>query len=100
MNEQAQKSKRGRRKTKVGIVTSNRMNKTIVVKVERLVKHPRYGKYVRRWTKFWAHDEDNIANVGDRVKIAQTRPLSKKKRWRLVSILEGPKEILAGKGSA
>jgi len=91
---------RGRRKTKIGIVTSDRMNKTIIVKTERLVKHPRYGKYVRRWTKFWAHDEDNLAKIGDRVLIAETRPLSKNKRWRLVSILEGPEEGKTGKNSA
>jgi small subunit ribosomal protein S17 len=76
------------------------MNKTIVVKTARLVKHPRYGKYVRRWTKFWAHDEDNLANVGDRVLIQETKPLSKKKRWRLVSILEGPERVEPEKDSA
>jgi len=76
------------------------MNKTIIVKTERLVKHPRYGKYVRRWTKFWAHDEDNLAKIGDRVLIAETRPLSKNKRWRLVSILEGPQEGNTGRNSA
>ncbi len=99
MSETAKK-KRGRRKTKVGIVTSNKMNKTIIVKTERLVKHPKYGKYVRRWTKYWAHDEDNLANVGDKVLIMETRPLSKKKRWRLISILEGPDSSLAGRNSA
>ena len=61
MSTKPEKKARGRRKTKIGIVTSDRMNKTIIVKTERLVKHPRYGKYVRRWTKFWAHDEDNLA---------------------------------------
>jgi small subunit ribosomal protein S17 len=100
MTENAEKRKRGRRKTKVGIVTSNRMNKTIIVKTERLVKHPKYGKYVKRWTKYWAHDEDNLANVGDKVLIKETRPLSKKKRWRLVSILEGPEGIPAERNSA
>ena len=90
MSENTEKRKRGRRKTKVGVVTSNKMSKTIIVKTERLVKHPRYGKYVKRWTTYWAHDEDNLANVGDKVLIKETRPLSKKKRWRLVSILEGP----------
>ena len=100
MGEEIKKKKRGRRKTKTGIVISNRMNKTIIVKVERLVKHPRYGKYVRRWTKFWAHDEDNIANEGDKVLIAETRPLSKNKRWRLVSILEAAEATAHNKGSA
>jgi small subunit ribosomal protein S17 len=95
-----EKKARGRRKTKIGIVTSDRMNKTIIVKTERLVKHPRYGKYVRRWTKFWAHDEDNIAKIGDKVLIAETKPLSKNKRWRLVSILEGPEEGRPEKNSA
>jgi small subunit ribosomal protein S17 len=100
VNTKSSRKARGRRKTKVGIVTSDRMNKTIIVKTERLVKHPRYGKYVRRWTKFWAHDEDNLAKIGDRVLIAETRPLSKNKRWRLVSILEGPQEGNTGKNSA
>jgi small subunit ribosomal protein S17 len=100
MGETEKKRKRGRRKAKVGIVTSNRMNKTIIVKTERLVKHPRYGKYVKRWTKYWAHDEDNLANVGDKVLIKETKPLSKKKRWRLVSILEGPEKPLAERSSA
>ena len=100
MPKETKQRKRGRRKTKVGIVTSNRMNKTIVVKTQRLVKHPRYGKYVKRWTKFWAHDEDNLANVGDRVLIQETKPLSKKKRWRLVSILEGPEKVGPEKDTA
>jgi len=100
MSETMEKSKRGRRKTKIGIVTSNKMNKTIIVKTERLVKHPKYGKYVRRWTKYWAHDEDNLANIGDKVLIMETKPLSKKKRWRLVSILEGPQDSLSGRNSA
>jgi small subunit ribosomal protein S17 len=99
-NNPDQAKKRGRRKTKVGVVTSDRMNKTIIVKTERLVKHPKYGKYVRRWTKFWAHDEDNLAKIGDKVLISETRPLSKKKRWRLVSILEGPEEVKVEKDSA
>ena len=83
MNDMTEKNGRRRRKTKIGVVTSNKMNKTIIVKTERLVKHSKYGKYVKRWTKFWAHDEDNLANIGDRVLIMETRPLSKKKRWRL-----------------
>lgn len=100
MSENTEKRKRGRRKTKVGIVTSNKMSKTIIVKTERLVKHPRYGKYVKRWTKYWAHDEDNLANVGDKVLIKETRPLSKKKRWRLVSILEGPEGVSVERNTA
>jgi len=100
MSENTEKRKRGRRKTKVGIVTSNKMSKTIIVKTERLVKHPRYGKYVKRWTKYWAHDEDNLANVGDKVLIKETRPLSKKKRWRLVSILEGPEGVPVERNTA
>jgi len=89
MSAEKEKKARGKRKTKIGIVTSNKMNKTIIVKVDRLIKHPVYGKYVKRWTKYWVHDEDNLANMGDRVLIKETKPLSKKKRWRLVSILEG-----------
>ena len=100
MSETKEKSKRGRRKTKIGVVTSNKMNKTIIVKTERLVKHPKYGKYVRRWTKYWAHDEDNLANIGDKVLIMETKPLSKKKRWRLVSILEGPEDTVSERNSA
>ncbi len=100
MSAEGSKKKRGHRKIRIGVVTSNRMNKTIIVKVQRLVKHPRYGKYVKRWTKFWAHDEDNIANMGDRVKIAETRPLSKNKRWRLVSILEAAEDLTPNRDSA
>ena len=79
----------GQRKVKIGVVTANKMNKTIVVRVERIEKHPRYGKYVKRWTRFWAHDETGLAQVGDKVRIIETRPLSKRKRWRLVDIIEG-----------
>jgi small subunit ribosomal protein S17 len=81
--------KQRQKKVKIGVVTSNRMNKTIIVRTERIERHPRYGKYVRGWTRFWAHDEDNRAQIGDKVKIMETRPLSKKKRWRLVDIIEG-----------
>lgn len=79
---------RSRRKTVVGIVTSDRMNKTIVVEAEKHVKHPKYGKFVRRATVYKAHDEENKAKQGDKVEIMETRPLSKTKRWRLVRILE------------
>lgn len=79
---------RRRRKTFVGLVTSNKMQKTIVVKVQRLVREPRFGKYVRRVTTCYAHDEEEKAQPGDRVEIMETRPLSKRKRWRLVRIVE------------
>lgn len=71
-----------------GKVISNKMNKTIVVQVERKVKHPMYGKYVRRFSKMVAHDEENSCNIGDVVTIKQTRPLSKTKRWQLVQIVK------------
>ena len=79
------------RKTKTGIVSSDKMNKTITVAVERKVKHPIYGKFVKKTTKFHAHDEKSEAKPGDVVKIAETRPMSKTKRWRLVEILEKAK---------
>lgn len=77
----------GKRKIKTGIVASDKMNKTIVVKVERLTKHPGYKKTIRRFKKFKAHDENNSAKTGDRVSIIETRPLSKEKCWRLFGIL-------------
>ncbi len=79
---------RNRRKTKVGFVTSDKMDKTIVVAVEQSVRHSLYGKSVKRTKKFKAHDEENQCNIGDKVRIMETRPLSKDKRWRLVSIIE------------
>ena len=82
---------RGRRKTKIGKVVSNKMKKSIVVAVERRVKHPLYGKYFRKTSTFMAHDEENQSVVGDKVKIMETRPLSKMKRWRLVEVLERAK---------
>lgn len=78
---------RGQRKAKVGIVVSNRMAKTIVVRVTRLVKHPQYTRIIKQVSGFKAHDETNSAAIGDVVKIMETRPLSKEKRWRLVEIL-------------
>jgi small subunit ribosomal protein S17 len=75
------------RKTFVGMVESNKMDKTIVVAVERLVKHRAYGKYIKRTTKLKAHDPENTCNVGDKVSIVATRPLSKTKRWRLIEVL-------------
>ena len=82
---------RGRRKVKIGIVTSDKMDKTITVVIKRLVKHPKYRKYIRRITKLKAHDEKNQAKIGDRVEIMETRPLSKTKHWRLVRVLEDKK---------
>jgi small subunit ribosomal protein S17 len=79
---------RNLRKTKTGVVTSNKMTKTITVAVERKVKHPIYGKFVKKTTKFHAHDEKNECSIGDTVKIMESRPLSKTKRWRLVEIVE------------
>jgi small subunit ribosomal protein S17 len=83
--------KRNLRKQRVGIVTSNKMEKTITVSVERRMKHPIYGKFVKSTKKFTAHDENNECNIGDKVRIMETRPMSKKKRWRLVEILERAK---------
>jgi small subunit ribosomal protein S17 len=79
---------RGKTKVREGVVVSNAMNKTVVVTVSRLVKHPQYKKYVKRRKRFKAHDENNECNVGDRVAIAETRPLSKDKRWRVQKVLE------------
>ena len=83
--------KRNLRKEKIGTVTSNKMEKSIVVAVERKVKHPKYGKFVKMTTKFVAHDEKNDCNEGDTVRIMETRPLSKTKNWRLVEIVERAK---------
>lgn len=82
---------RKRRKTRIGIVASDKMDKTITVAVERKVKHPIYGKFVKKTTKFHAHDEQSTAGIGDTVRIMETRPLSKTKRWRLVEIIEKAK---------
>ena len=79
------------RKTKTGVVSSDKMDKTVTVAVERKVKHPMYGKFVKKTTKFHAHDEKNEARPGDVVKIMETRPLSKTNRWRLVEIIEKAK---------
>ena len=81
---------RNLRKTRIGVVSSNKMDKTITVKVERKVKHPKYGKFVKKTTKFVAHDENNDCHIGDTVKIMETRPMSKNKNWRLVEIIEIP----------
>lgn len=79
---------RNLRKEKIGLVTSNKMDKSIIVSVERKVKHPKYGKFLKKTTKFSAHDEANVCNIGDTVKIMETRPISKNKCWRLVEVLE------------
>jgi small subunit ribosomal protein S17 len=83
--------KRNLRKERIGIVTSDKMDKSVVVAVERKKKHPKYGKFVKTTTKFVAHDEKNESHVGDTVKIMETRPLSKSKNWRLVEIVERAK---------
>ena len=82
---------RNLRKTRVGIVTSDKMDKTIVVSIVDNVKHPLYGKIVKRTVKLKAHDEKNECNIGDRIRVMETRPLSKDKRWRLVEIIEKAK---------
>ena len=82
---------RNLRKTRVGLVTSDKMDKTIVVSIVDNVKHPLYGKIVKRTYKLKAHDENNECNIGDRVRVMETRPLSKDKRWRLVEIIERAK---------
>ncbi len=82
---------RNLRKERIGVVVSNKMEKSIVVQVERREKHPKYGKFVKKTSKFAAHDESNECNIGDTVRIAETRPLSKNKCWRLVEIIERAK---------
>ncbi len=81
-------TQRRMRKTRVGVVVSDKMDKSIVVQIDRLVKHPKYGKYIRKCNKLKAHDEENIAQTGSKVQIMETRPLSKTKSWRLVKILD------------
>lgn len=82
---------RAKRKTRIGKVVSDKMDKTIVVSIETLVRHPLYKKTIKRTTKFKAHDENNECKIGDRVLIMETRPISKEKRWRLVEVLERAK---------
>lgn len=84
-------SERNLRKERIGIVTSDKMEKSIVVAVERRVKHEKYGKFVKKTTKFTAHDENNTCGIGDLVRIMETRPLSKNKNWRLVEVIEKAK---------
>ncbi|MDP4186495.1 MAG: 30S ribosomal protein S17 [Bacteroidota bacterium] len=82
---------RNLRKEKIGVVVSNKMNKTVLIAVKRKVKHPIYGKFLNKTTKFFAHDEENTCKIGDTIRIMETRPLSKNKRWRLVEIIERAK---------
>jgi small subunit ribosomal protein S17 len=84
-------ARRGRRKTRVGVVVSDAMDKTVLVKIDRKIAHPLYKKTVRRSSKLAAHDEANEAHVGDRVRVMETRPLSRTKRWRVVEIVERAK---------
>lgn len=86
-----QQHERNARKERIGLVTSDKMDKTITVSLERQVKHPIYGKFLKKTTKLMAHDETNDANEGDTVRIMETRPYSKNKRWRLVEVLERAK---------
>ncbi|MDP4210374.1 MAG: 30S ribosomal protein S17 [Bacteroidota bacterium] len=79
---------RNLRKERIGVVVSNKMDKTIVIAVKRKEKHPIYGKFVNKTSKFYAHDEANTCNIGDTVRIMETRPLSKNKNWRLVEVIE------------
>ena len=83
--------KRNLRKERIGLVTSSKMDKTIVVSVERKLKHSKYGKYIKKTNKFMAHDEKDDCGIGDLVRIMETRPLSKNKRWRIVEIIERAK---------
>ncbi len=91
LKEISKDDSRGLRKSRVGFVVSNKMQKTIVVKVERRVKHPLFGKYIKLSQKFMAEDSQNECNIGDKVRIMETRPLSKRKNWRLIEIIEKKK---------
>ncbi len=84
-------SERNLRKTRVGVVTSDKMNKTVVVSIKDKVRHPLYGKIINRTVKYKAHDEENTCGIGDKVLIMETRPISKDKRWRVVEIIEKAK---------
>ena len=84
---------RGQRKIRVGRIVSNKMDKTIVVAVDRLVKHPLYGRYIKRTTKLMAHDEDHACQMGDVVRVVETRPLSKQKRWRLLEVIRRAEQV-------
>lgn len=86
-------AERAARKTRIGQVVSNKMDKTVVVAVESFIKHPLYGRRVKSTKKFKAHDEANSCNIGDKVRIMETRPLSKEKRWRIVEILQRAEQL-------
>lgn len=90
-NTEAVEQARNARKERVGLVVSDKMDKTITVAIQRQVKHPMYGKYIKQTTKLMAHDETNDAGAGDTVRIMEMRPMSKNKRWRLVEIIERAK---------
>jgi len=90
-NSESTQAERGRRKVRIGKVVSSKMNKTVVVSIVRMVKHPLYKKYIKRTTKLYAHDEKNDAREGDTVRVVETRPLSKLKCWRVQSVLERAK---------
>jgi small subunit ribosomal protein S17 len=97
----ATSSPRTRRKTEIGIVKSDKMNKSRRIEVERLVPHPKYGKFLKRRTVCHAHDENNETHIGDIVEIMETRPISKLKRWRIVRIIrKGAQQALAGEGDS
>ena len=91
MEQPVETQTRSTRKERVGIVLSNKMNKSIIVGIQRQIKHPMYGKFIKKTTKLMAHDENNDANEGDTVRIMEVRPLSKHKRWRLIEIIERAK---------
>ncbi|MFM8564287.1 MAG: 30S ribosomal protein S17 [Acidimicrobiia bacterium] len=91
MSENTETTERANRKIREGVVSSNKMDRTIVVEVVERVRHPKYNKFVMRTKKLYAHDEANDANIGDKVRVMETRPLSKTKRWRVVEILERAK---------
>ena len=91
MSTQEETTDRGRRKVRTGVVVSDGMDKTVMVRIDRQVKHPRYEKTVRRSSKLAAHDESNDVHVGDTVRVMETRPLSKTKRWRVVEVIERAK---------
>jgi small subunit ribosomal protein S17 len=100
MPEQVQQAPRGKRRTEVGVVTSDKMNKTRRVEIPRLVKHARYGKYIRRRTICHVHDEQNESHAGDTVEIMESRPLSKTKHWRMVRIVSKAKTATAAAAAA
>jgi len=91
LSPNSENTERGRRKTRIGVVVSDKMDKTISVKFDRVLKHPTYGRVIRRAVKVLAHDEQGQAGIGDRVRVMETRPMSKRKHWRLVEVVEKAK---------